>query len=131
MDALIQNISRLLPVFTGDNIQRLRILFRPQLDAGGQKGYDLSQIFTTHSIENAVRLRNSLSNFGFLREFQCLCFGDNGINIANMINKSRGDVAYTMMDVESVATPEIVETLKAIDGVFRVRVVKYVLYVNN
>ena len=52
------------------------------------------------------------------------CFGDNGINIANMINKSRGEVAYTMMDVESAATPEIIETLKAIDGVFRVRVVK-------
>lgn len=51
-------------------------------------------------------------------------FGDNGINIANMINKSKGNVAYTMLDVEMPVTEEIVETLGAIPGVFRVRVVK-------
>lgn len=52
------------------------------------------------------------------------CFGDNGINISDMTNKSRGEVAYTMLDVESPATSDIVEKLSAIDGVFRVRVVK-------
>ena len=52
------------------------------------------------------------------------CFGENGINISDMTNKSRGEVAYTMLVVESPATPEIVEKLSAIDGVFRVRVVK-------
>ncbi len=52
------------------------------------------------------------------------CFGDNGINITDMTNKSRGNVAYTMLDVESPATAQIVEKLSAIDGVFRVRVVK-------
>lgn len=51
-------------------------------------------------------------------------FGDNSINIANMINKSKGNVAYTMLDVEMPVTEEIVETLRAIPGVFRVRVVK-------
>ncbi|MCI6553395.1 MAG: phosphoglycerate dehydrogenase [Lachnospiraceae bacterium] len=52
------------------------------------------------------------------------CFGDGGINISDMTNKSRGEVAYTMMDLESPVTPEMVERLRAIDGVFRVRVVK-------
>ncbi len=52
------------------------------------------------------------------------CFGDAGINISDMTNKSRGEVAYTMMDIEAPATAEIVEKLNAIDGVFRVRVVK-------
>ena len=52
------------------------------------------------------------------------CFGDNGINISDMTNKSKGNVAYTMLDVESPATAQIVEKLSAIDGVFRVRVVK-------
>ena len=41
-----------------------------------------------------------------------------------MMNKSRGEVAYTMMDLEAPATAEIVEKLNTIDGVFRVRVVK-------
>ena len=52
------------------------------------------------------------------------CFGDAGINISDMTNKSRGEVAYTMMDIEAPATADIVEKLNAIDGVFRVRVVK-------
>lgn len=52
------------------------------------------------------------------------CFGDSGINITDMMNKSKGEVAYTMMDLESPATPEMIAKLQAINGVFRVRVVK-------
>ena len=52
------------------------------------------------------------------------CIGENGINISNMMNKSRGEVAYTMLDVETAPGAEIIERLQAIDGVFRVRVVK-------
>ncbi len=51
-------------------------------------------------------------------------FGEKGINISDMTNKSRGEVAYTMMDIEASATQDIVDALQAIDGVFRVRVVK-------
>lgn len=52
------------------------------------------------------------------------CFGENGINISDMTNKSRGEVAYTMMDIETPVSQEIVQKLEAVDGVFRVRVVK-------
>jgi len=51
-------------------------------------------------------------------------FGDLGINIENMMNKSKGDYAYTVLDIESAATVQIVEQLQAIEGVYRVRVVK-------
>lgn len=51
-------------------------------------------------------------------------FGQKGINISDMTNKSRGEVAYTMLDVEAAPTREIVEALEGIDGVFRVRIVK-------
>lgn len=51
-------------------------------------------------------------------------FGDNGINISDMTNKSRGDVAYTMIDVEERPSEEIIDTLRSIPGVIRVRVVK-------
>lgn len=50
--------------------------------------------------------------------------GWNNLNIANMMNKSRGDVAYTMLDLEAAANDSILNQLKTIDGVFRVRVVK-------
>lgn len=51
-------------------------------------------------------------------------FGAKGINISELTNKSRGDVAYTMIDVESTPTAEIIEALEEIEGVFRVRIVK-------
>lgn len=51
-------------------------------------------------------------------------FGENKINISDMTNKSKGDVAYTMLDIESPATDDIVNALNAIDGVYRVRIVK-------
>ena len=52
------------------------------------------------------------------------CFGDNGINITDMMNKSRGEVAYTMLDIEAPASESIIGKLQSIEGVFRVRVVK-------
>ena len=52
------------------------------------------------------------------------CFGDAGINISDMTNKSKGEVAYTMLDIEEPASEEIIEKLKSVKGVFRVRVVK-------
>lgn len=52
------------------------------------------------------------------------CFGDEGINISDLVNKSKGEYAYTMLDIETKADDAIIEKLKAIDGVIRVRVVK-------
>ncbi|NBH24375.1 3-phosphoglycerate dehydrogenase [Lachnospiraceae bacterium] len=52
------------------------------------------------------------------------CFGDEGINITDMTNKSKGEVAYTMIDIEQPADAEIINKLQTIKGVFRVRVVK-------
>lgn len=52
------------------------------------------------------------------------CFGDNGINISDMTNKSKGEVAYTMLDIEAPASEDMIRTLSSIPGVFRVRVIK-------
>jgi D-3-phosphoglycerate dehydrogenase len=49
---------------------------------------------------------------------------DHNINIADMINKSRGDWAYTMLDIENESTKEIVTALEQIDGVVKVRIIK-------
>lgn len=48
---------------------------------------------------------------------------DDGINIANMTNKSRNAYAYTIIDVENEITEDIVEELKAVNDVLRVRVI--------
>lgn len=51
-------------------------------------------------------------------------FGEVGINISDMTNKSRGEYAYTLMDIAAAADEKILARLNGIDGVFRVRVVK-------
>ncbi len=52
------------------------------------------------------------------------CFGDLGINISDMTNKSKGEYAYTMLDIEQPSTEDIINKLKSIEGVIRVRVIK-------
>ena len=48
----------------------------------------------------------------------------NDINISDMTNKNKGQWAYTMIDVDSEVADSVKETLKGIDGVTRVRVLK-------
>ena len=58
-----------------------------------------------------------------LSRFTTVMAGEN-INIAGLVNKSRGDYAYTMLDLDHVPSRNAVEALKQIDGVLRVRVIK-------
>ena len=46
------------------------------------------------------------------------------INNDGLVNKSRGDYAYTMLDLDHTPSAHAVEELKKIDGVLRVRIVK-------
>ncbi len=47
---------------------------------------------------------------------------ENGVNIENMLNKSRGEYAYTMLDVAEIDNA-VSEKIEAIDGVIKVRVI--------
>ncbi len=51
-------------------------------------------------------------------------FGDLGINVSDLLSKSKGEFAYTMLDLDDEVTTDIANKLAAIDGVLRVRVVK-------
>ena len=51
-------------------------------------------------------------------------FSKEGINIENMVNKSRGNYAYTIFDIFSEATDAIVKDLEGINGVIKVRIIK-------
>jgi D-3-phosphoglycerate dehydrogenase / 2-oxoglutarate reductase len=44
-----------------------------------------------------------------------------GLNIHNMVNKSRGDMAYTLVDVDSAVGEAVAESIRAITGVLSVR----------
>ena len=44
------------------------------------------------------------------------------INIGDLLNKSKGDLAYTLIDIEGEVNQNLIDSLSAIDGVLRVRV---------
>ncbi len=60
---------------------------------------------------------NSLSRFTSIISAE-------GINISDMLNRSRGDHAYTMLDMDHVPSQSAIDMLQKIQGVYRVRVIK-------
>ena len=48
---------------------------------------------------------------------------EDGINIENLLNKSRGDYAYTMLDIGDADTVNLEKEINAIEGVVRVRII--------
>lgn len=51
-------------------------------------------------------------------------FGDAGINIEEMANKSRGEYAYSLFDVDKAVDDNVVEKLATAEGIIKVRIVK-------
>jgi len=51
-------------------------------------------------------------------------FAQANINISDMINKSKGQYAYTLLDIDAPSTEELVHKIEQIDGVLRVRMIK-------
>ena len=51
-------------------------------------------------------------------------FGDSDVNVSDMTNKSKGDYAYSLLDLDSAASDEVVKKLESIEGIIRVRVIK-------
>jgi len=68
----------------------------------------------------AINHRNIKNMIG---QFTTL-FGESDINITKMVNKSRGNYAYSLFDLETTISPEVTEKLKMIEGVLKVRVLK-------
>ena len=48
---------------------------------------------------------------------------DEGLNIENMTNKSKGENAYTVLDVSSMPSDDAIARISAVEGINRVRVI--------
>ena len=48
---------------------------------------------------------------------------DDNVNIENLLNKSRGDYAYTMLDIDEADEAQLKAEIEAIDGIIRVRII--------
>ena len=51
--------------------------------------------------------------------------GKEGANIENMVNKSKGEYAYTLIELSQAITGETLDHVRNIDGVLRLRIIKY------
>jgi D-3-phosphoglycerate dehydrogenase len=51
------------------------------------------------------------------------CLATSGLNIADLLNKSRGEYAYTIIDADGAVPEELVAKIRAIDGVLTARLV--------
>ena len=49
--------------------------------------------------------------------------GEYGLNIDEMLNKNRGEVAYNIIDVSDSVPDELIEKLRQVDGVVAVRLI--------
>ncbi|MGN0276537.1 MAG: phosphoglycerate dehydrogenase, partial [Hominisplanchenecus sp.] len=74
----------------------------------------------THESRIAINHRNVKNMLGQFTDI----FASADINIANMVNKSKGDYAYSLFDLDSVISEEVLEKVKKVDGVLKVRVIK-------
>jgi D-3-phosphoglycerate dehydrogenase len=60
---------------------------------------------------------------GMISQYSTI-LGDADINVSDMTNKAKGDYAYSLIDLDSPITEDVLEQLRKIDGVLRVRVIK-------
>ncbi len=50
--------------------------------------------------------------------------GEHDLNIHDLLNKSRGDLAYTLVDVDSAPGAEVLQAIQTIEGVLKVRLIE-------
>lgn len=63
--------------------------------------------------------KNKVGMLGLVTEKVASC----GLNIENLVNKARGDIAYTILDLNTEAPADVVEALRNIPGMVRIRVI--------
>jgi len=71
--------------------------------------------------ESGFRLAIANSNVPNMLGQISTAMADAGLNIHNMVNMSKGGMAYTLVDVDSAVTDAVLDKIRAIDGVLVVR----------
>ncbi len=121
-----------------------RVFFTPHLGASTEEAEEncavmaarqLTSFLETGNIANSVNFpsvslelsegyRLAITNLnvpGMLGQMTSV-LARRGINVVDMINKSRGGVAYNLLDLQDAPTPALIDELCAIDTVLNVRV---------
>ena len=74
-------------------------------------------------VPNTTRLAVANSNVPNMVGQISTCLASAGINIADLLNKSRGEYAYTLIDADGTIGDDLLHQVRAIDGVLTARIV--------
>ncbi|MCP4414348.1 MAG: 3-phosphoglycerate dehydrogenase [Gammaproteobacteria bacterium] len=73
-------------------------------------------------VEGACRITFANDNIAGVLGDVLSIFADKGVNVIDMVNKSRDDVAYTILDLESVPSDEIIAEIQNVNHIYHLRV---------
>lgn len=131
--------------FPTDNLIGYKnVLLTPHLASGTYEAEDNCAVMAAAQLRDYLlygNIKNSVNfpecSLGYPESKQRLCiFHDNkpnllqqitnlisaqGINIDNMISKAKGEIAYTMLDTDSVISDDVAESIEKIGGVLKLR----------
>lgn len=81
--------------------------------------------FPTLSLERVTGCRLSVTNENVPKILGSVLniLADENINVIDMLNKSRDELAYNLIDIECHATDEVLDKMRALDGVINVRLI--------
>jgi D-3-phosphoglycerate dehydrogenase len=81
--------------------------------------------FPTIFMERAEESRLAISNKNVPRILGHILsiLADADINVIDMINKSRDDIAYNLIDIASAPDDSVIEKIRKVDGVINIRVI--------
>jgi D-3-phosphoglycerate dehydrogenase len=82
--------------------------------------------FPTLMLEPSEGVRLAISNENVPKMLGNLLsiLADENINVIDMLNKSRDDIAYNLIDVAEEPSESVVEKMRAVTGVINVRVIR-------
>lgn len=139
-------VGRYVTDFPARNlIDHPRVICLPHLGASTEEAEDNCAIMVAEQVRDYIENGNILNSVNFPEMIVpragvsrlCVCnmnvpnmvgqistvIAGAGLNIVDMTNKSRGDVAYTLVDVNAVVDADTIAKIAAIDGVLKVRAV--------
>ena len=123
------------------------VIVLPHLGASTEEAEDNCAVMAVEEIRNYIENGNIINSVNFPRCDMGECasssrlailhknskgtlaaitsiVGDADVNVSDMTNKSKGDYAYTLMDLDSAMPREVIEQLNGLETVIKVRVVK-------
>jgi D-3-phosphoglycerate dehydrogenase len=82
--------------------------------------------FPSIELERTTEYRVTIANRnepGMLSHILTL-IGDEGLNVADLLNKSVGDVAYNIIDLDAAPQASLLEKIRALKGVINLRLIE-------